>query len=207
MTCNEKSLHGPIVCPHCGITVQCIVMADYTPTWNRRSIIYLVRCLNCDNPFATYQDEFAAEEKIIRYPNSCKRIFDSEIASLSERFCNIYNQALFADTNGCLDIAGMGYRKALEVLIKDYLIHFKKEDPETIKNMSLSNCIQNKIDNPNLKTTASRSAWLGNDYAHYTTKFIDIDKDINDLKRYIDATLHWISLELITYEAGQLEKR
>lgn len=41
----------------------------------------------------------------------------------------------------------MGYRKALEFLVKDYAIFLNQEDEDKIKNASLSSCINNYIDN------------------------------------------------------------
>jgi hypothetical protein len=49
-----------------------------------------------------------------------------------------------------------------------------------------------------LKTTASRATWLGNDETHYVRKWED--KDLNDLKKLIDLTVHWVSAEILTGE-------
>lgn len=50
---------------------------------------------------------------------SCKE-FDSEIQEISPSFVKIYNQALAAEELNLSEIAGMGYRKSLEFLIKDF---------------------------------------------------------------------------------------
>ena len=52
---------------------------------------------------------------------------------------------------------------------------------------------------------ASRSAWLGNDQTHYVQRFED--KDINDMKNFIKASVYWISMELITEEALSIKKQ
>lgn len=130
--------------------------------------------------------------------------FDSALAGLSPKFVKIYNQALEAETSGLDEIAGIGYRKSLEFLIKDYLIHKSPDDAETIKKMELGNCIANKVSNENIKTVASRSAWLGNDQTHYVQRFED--RDIEDMKKFIKATVYWISMELITEDALGMKK-
>ena len=45
---------------------------------------------------------------------------------------------------------------------------------------------------------ASRATWLGNDETHYIKKWPD--KDLSDLKKLIDLTLHWISADILTRE-------
>lgn len=139
-------------------------------------------------------------------PNRFKEAeFDPRIKTLSSQFVKIYNQALAAESFGLDEIAGIGYRKALEFLIKDFLIHEKPDDAETIKKMELGNCIANKVSNEKLKIVASRSAWLGNDQTHYVQRFEG--KDISDMKNFIKASVYWISMESITEEALSIEKQ
>ena len=61
------------------------------------------------------------------------------------------------------------------------------------------------MSNERLKTVASRSTWLGNDQTHYTQRFEN--RDISDLKKFIDATVYWVSMELITEEALSITKQ
>lgn len=44
-----------------------------------------------------------------------------------------------------------------------------------------------------------RAAWIGNDFSHYERRLSDLD--LSDLKRFINATIAWIELELTTAEA------
>ncbi len=41
-----------------------------------------------------------------------------------------------------------------------------------------------------------RAVWLGNDQTHYLRKWED--KDLADLKRLIQLTLHWIEMDELT---------
>lgn len=50
--------------------------------------------------------------------------FSQEIKDLSPNFVKIYHQAEQAENTGLSDICGLGYRKALEFLVKDYAIAF-----------------------------------------------------------------------------------
>ena len=63
--------------------------------------------------------------------------FSDRISSLSPKFVEIYNQAEKAEQWGLSEICGMGYRKALEFLVKDFAILMSPESEETIKTKQL----------------------------------------------------------------------
>ncbi len=132
-----------------------------------------------------------------------QKTFDQSINKLSPQFIKIYNQALAAETSGLDEIAGLGYRKSLEFLIKDFAIKRNPDDSEKIKVLQLSPCINTYIDSPNIKTLAIKSTWIGNDEAHYIRK--QENRDINDMKRFISATVYFISMILITEDAESME--
>lgn len=52
------------------------------------------------------------------------------------------------------------------------------------------------VPNLQVKTTAKRATWLGNDETHYVRKWAD--KDLSDLKLLLDLTIHWIAAEILT---------
>lgn len=136
-------------------------------------------------------------------PNYYKEeTFEEVLATLSPQFVKIYNQSLAAESSNLDEIAGIGYRKALEFLIKDFAIHITPDDEEKIKSMKLSGCIKNYISDPIIKTLAERSVWLGNDETHYVRKHTSLD--IDDMKRFIKATVYFISMNLIAEEAASI---
>jgi len=122
--------------------------------------------------------------------------FPNDIQTISPLFCKTYNQSHTAEINGLDQIAGPGYRKSLEFLIKDFLINYKfKADTEgagKVRAMFLGKCIADLIDEDRIKQCASRAAWLGNDETHYTRKWEE--KDIADLKALVNMTVNWIDL-------------
>lgn len=131
------------------------------------------------------------------------RVFSEIIKEISSDFGVIYNQALKAEDDGLNQICGPGYRKALEFVIKDYLISKETDEPkiETIKNELLGNCIASRIKDANIKEVAKRAAWLGNDETHYIRKWEE--KDLQDLKKLIDLTVHWMEAEALTAQLIQ----
>lgn len=139
-------------------------------------------------------------------PNMFKeKIFDEKIKNLSEQFTKVYNQALSAETMQLDEIAGLGYRKATEFLVKDFVIHNHPDKKDDIKKFAISKCIKTYIENNDIKLLAERIAWLGNDEAHYVRKHTD--RDITDMKTFIKALLHYINMELIMEDASTMPHR
>lgn len=164
----------------------------------------LFRCTrrDCQNLFiASYRENPSSSR--FEFLNSTPkkflpRNFSETILELSLQFTEIYNEASSAETNGLMKICGVGYRKALEFLIKDYLIKIHPEKEQEIKSKFLGKCITEYIPNENIKAIAKRATWLGNDETHYIR--IWEGKDLEDLKKLIDLTLHWIEMEQLTQE-------
>ncbi|MCA1021787.1 DUF4145 domain-containing protein [Halobacillus litoralis] len=119
--------------------------------------------------------------------------FTDEIAEVSENFIEIYNEAFFAEQNNLTLISGIGYRKAVEFLVKDYLVFLNRENETEILARPLGQCI-NTLENKDIKEIAKRATWLGNDEAHYQRKWED--KDVEDLKKLIEVTSYFISMDV-----------
>lgn len=131
------------------------------------------------------------------FPNSFEQHATSkEVQGVSPTFSAIYNQALEAESIGLSEIAGMGFRKALEFLIKDYCISKEPTKADSIKNTLLGPCINNFVFEANIKACAERATWLGNDETHYTRQWVN--HDIEDLKRLVRLTENWIANEVAT---------
>lgn len=122
--------------------------------------------------------------------------FSDEINEISPRFKIIFNEAFFAEQNALFEICGVGYRKSLEILLKDYLIGLFPDNQATIRKDSISSCIKHYVEDVRLKSTSNRAIWLGNDHTHYEKKWEH--KDLNDLKTLIKLTVNWIESEILT---------
>jgi hypothetical protein len=123
-------------------------------------------------------------------------IFAAEIQEVSPTFVDIYNQTVSAEAANLDQLTGIGLRKALEFLVKDYAASQKPEDENKIKEEWLGRCIDNYIDDPKIKQCAQRAVWLANDETHYIRKWED--KDITDLKLLIKLTVNWVENSLLT---------
>lgn len=128
--------------------------------------------------------------------------FEAVVSAVSPAFIEIYNQSKAAEEYGLDHIAGMGYRKALEFLIKDFAIRSDPEKEEKIKSETLGACIKKYIDDKYVKQTAKATSWIGNDETHYQR--LNEDKDISDLKRYLDSCLFFIMAIMNTAESESM---
>ena len=220
ITCNMESYndayfsYDPVSsCPLCKISLSPVYVASVLNSSSLASVINF--CTGCNEVFITrYQIAsdpelysssicYEAHSLLSSEPNRfTPEVFDSAIENLSPQFVKIYNQALAAETSDLDEIAGIGYRKALEFLVKDFAIHLHPEDEESIKKAPLAQCIKDYIDSPQSTTLAERSAWLGNDEAHYIRKHED--RSIADLKNFILAIVYFISIILITEDASSI---
>ena len=202
----------PNECPLCHRAIQPVELntTPYKSNDNQTMLAVTYLCKACSRPFITYHSLYKDTKTgglygklIIIGPSQFQRmIFEPKIIRLSPSFDEIYNQAYAAETTGLDQIAGMGYRKALEFLVKDYCIRFHPDEAESIIVMQLSPIIKKYIDDPRIKTLAERTAWLGNDETHYVRKHTD--RDINDLKDLIKATVYYIGIALIAEDADTI---
>lgn len=118
------------------------------------------------------------------------------VRALSPVFVETYSQALQADAFGLGQLTGIGLRKALEFLVKDFACLQHPKETEAIKGKLLGQCINEYVSDPQVKQVAKRAAWLGNDETHYVRKWED--RDISDLKTLIRLCINGIDSVLLT---------
>lgn len=196
-----------IVCPYCQTSMIPDLLYGSISTKSGMNIFCRCTNHNCEKTFICM---FGAKERLpngndafafvsIKQDMSLRsEQFSEVIMNISPNFANIYNQAYAAQQMNLNEICGVGYRKALEFLIKDYVMSFitDEEAKEQIKRKNLGTCIKDDISAINIKEVAKRAVWLGNDETHYVRKWED--KDIHNLIETIKLTIHWIETEEAT---------
>lgn len=228
----EVTINEPSTCPRCKkaikpIHLNSVLTYDYDEL-NDNYSSYLeayedfevtgimdshLFCNSCNKSFlAEYIIDIICESENFTYTSGTPiklspltldvKEFEPSIESLSPNFVKIYNQALAAESSGLDEIAGLGYRKSLEFLVKDFSIRENPDNEEDIKKLFLSQCINKYINNPQIKTLVERSTWIGNDEAHYIRK--QNDRDVDDMKAFIKATVYFIGMVLITEDAESM---
>lgn len=213
ITNNERICYETVnKCPICNSSIAPVEKSNFFNS-DSKMYFFMFECPACSKGFITHYN-YTNERKIknnisynmLKLVNSYPKVpelhqFDENIKKLSSNFCEIFNQAYVAEQMNLNEIAGIGYRKALEFLIKDYCIDKNKEQEENIKKEPLSQVITNYILSDKIRNLAKASIWIGNDETHYVRKYED--KDIKDLKRFISATVAYITYELIADSAQE----
>lgn len=205
----------PDSCPQCHRSITpSFVQGFVDGKLYEAQLIYYCPSDKCHKIFIAYGDVIGNRRRVYIKRSAPITHKDPEfhevILTISPSFVEIFKQANAAESQGLDKISGPGYRKALEFLVKDYLLgRLQKPDSEDeailtaynveinkIKTMQLGSCIKDKINNERIKEISKRAAWLGNDQVHYQIKWEE--KDISDLKKTIDLTVNWIIHENLT---------
>lgn len=130
-----------------------------------------------------------------------------EVKEVSPSFSEIYRQSIQAESAGLDQMVGTGLRKAVEFLIRDFLIAHPPEklSEEQIAEIPLTNLIEHHIDDARIRDMALRAWWLGSDDTHYVRRYED--HDIDDLKAVIRTLMNWVENYLLTmHYSGQIGK-
>lgn len=200
----------PEYCPHCGknISPEKIYVSDSEDSYSSEDARFVVtfRCSRsaCKKYFAV-EYIFTSPSKLCSiakysYRPPIKVKLPENIEKVSPVFVEIYSQATVAESEALNQIAGVGYRKAAEFLIKDYAISKNKDDEEKIKAIMLGQVIAEYLnDFPKIQALAKSVAWIGNDETHYVRRHDD--KDIQDLKKFILSAAQFIAADYDADEA------
>ncbi len=158
-------------------------------------------CPHCHNIFIVYYTmkfdiyKTAVETKQFIYPYTKKDIIlQQEVFDISPKFYDIFNQCLIAKKNGLFHLYGMGFRKAIEQLVTDFIIHENPDDKERILEKNLHKRIDNYIKESDLKTKLLACKWLGNNETHYDN--CNSKEDLEFLEILIDDIIQHINREL-----------
>ena len=206
-TIKTQVTRVPDECPCCHHGIEAIpILAVWFPEIQHDRIEAVYRCprARCNHLFIAYYVSTSKDNtKLFNFdgvtPYKCRlRVFDKRILDVSPEFVRIWNEAARAESEKLMTLCGVGYRKALEFLIKDYLIANDQSKRQPVTISPLGRCISEHVTDQRVKECAKRAAWLGNDETHYYRKWED--KDVHDLKELIELTLHWILAELRTRE-------
>ncbi len=210
-TSENAKLQGiPDKCPRCDVHVQPkFYLATRTVAGSMGTGQAIFRCTNqnCQELFiASYlRTNLIDGSRHTYFLESVSPVaaianeFPEAVAKISPMFVTVFNQAIHAEAQGLDQLVGIGLRKALEFLIKDYATEKNNDDFEKINEIrqkQLGPCIDTFVEDANIKQCAKRAAWLGNDETHVVRKWES--RDIGDLKTLIQLTVNWIQNEYLT---------
>lgn len=199
------------ICPFC--TKFSIQTVEYLVVSLEDSISILFTCGLCNRCnfgiFKTVSSEIEQTEnfsldhihhieQINAFPFSTCPLEDLNNLSFDlNEFQSIWTQSKNAKEIGLDEIAGMGFRKALDCLVRAYACSKNPDSTSKINNPSqnLGGVIGNYISNEDIKSLAKASSYLGNDHAHIFKKFPE--NDVDDLVNLIESLLGLIKSENI----------
>lgn len=196
---NNFSIEIPDICPHCHVANQPLDYGDIFDDSSR--LLFTIWKCNaniCGKIFiAEHKVEDISEILINRFlvGTSKSPIWPKPILDLKDsksesdeptKFIKTYLQSLQAEAMGLDEIAGMGYRKSIEYLVKDWAIFKNPEDKEKILGLWMSQIISSYFDG-DVKEILDRATWLGNDQSHYKKLFEEYN--IEHLKELIDLVM------------------
>lgn len=201
---QHKEIVEPNICPHCHVTNtphhKWIIQTRDTD--NVDCYISTWQCSNakCNKVLVAQHKLSGANFQFTRFLNGLpkgpdwpKPILELKSGKLNKEgqavqsnFIKTYLQSLEAENYGLDELAGMGYRKAIEYLVKDWAIHNNPDDREKIEKSWLGAAIKGYFEG-DLKEILERATWLGNDQAHYNRLFEEFDIEV--LKELIDLIM------------------
>lgn len=205
MKLGNDNIEEPNICPHCHVVNEPEFRhMEYTHSLDdNKQIITLWRCTHskCNRIFPIlYEHIGGSEYEFVRFldglpkgPNWPEPILNLKSENnedlekdIQSRFIETYLQSLTAENEGLDEIAGMGFRKAVEYLVKDWAIQSNPEDAEKINGLWLGAVIEEYYEG-DLKGILERATWLGNDQSHYNKLFEEYDIDV--LKELINLIM------------------
>jgi hypothetical protein len=163
----------PIKCSHC-------------------ELLY-IGCYSCDESYDPESPGWSAPEFFATVPRTIPPTLASPtLMKIAPSFSKIYDETSAAELAGLTELLGAGYRRALEFLVKQYLIFMNPGKTETYENAALRSCIKDHIDDETIKELADKAASVGNDFTHLVYYG---NHDIEDLKGLIALVRRWIELK------------
>lgn len=184
-----------IECPYCHS-----IMTPVYHFVHGRDLFAMCSNSDCGHHFVLTKNAVGQFKVALPNARPAHKSFSDIINDVSPSFIEIYNQAFCAEQLSLDQICGAGYRRALEFLIKDYLMSEMTDEGQKmrVKEKPLGDCIKNDVDNSRIRSVAERAAWLGNDETHYVRKWED--EDVSTLKQLINLAVHWIEDDVATKE-------
>jgi hypothetical protein len=185
----------PDKCPRCHTHQQPKLLSwQYMPGENLVEGVF--RCVNaaCEKVFiAEYHREPTLGMHILGHlsPYAVKPpTIARAVVVVSPMFVEILTQVETAREFRLDQLEGVGLRKALEFLIKDYATLLQPDKDAEIRKEYLGKVIEEYIEDNTVKQLAARATWLGNDETHYERRWET--KDLNDLRALVRLTVNAI---------------
>lgn len=200
---NKNNYKVPKACPHCNSIAYSQYIGHTRINCDSHVYEFVIFKKNCCNRefLCIYQQTI--EENFQRNSEyellyCIPEIIDTDripscIPNIAPRFLDLYNQSISALNNNLNDLAIMGFRSSLELLIKEYAINFLNEAESDVAKQKLTEANRNYFTSINLADLSNYIRVIGNDIVHFERKYQPADPE--DLRYCIRLILNKIELE------------
>lgn len=192
----------PLTCPYCGKAVELSEKSSTSIVYNGKKELFLktlyLKC--CDKNLAAlyaYESDGAHYkiDLIFTYPTTSEVHLPESLLQISPDFVKLYKDSTFAYEHNLNSLAAMGFRKSLEVLIKDYAINVLKKPKDEVIKKKLIDAISDYMPMEELIKTADVVRILGNDHTHYYQKYSQYDIEV--LIKYLGIFIQLIETKYL----------
>jgi hypothetical protein len=188
----------PDACPVCHRHSEMeFVRGDVIDKGAGAQTIFRCAYVGCRQFFFCYYGPVPAPALIaVRPIKPAASTFSDAVEAISPTFIQVFREADEAAQNGLSQIAGPGYRKSFEFLIKDYAKALAPTKGVEIESKFSGVVVNEYIADARIQAVAKRCLWLGNDETHYLKKWTS--HDLTDLVALIKLVAHWIDIEQLS---------
>lgn len=199
-TAFSATVKKPMLCPICGAYVEGIRSESkhFSEIGNANMGFVKYRCPHCKKAYiVAYEYDAQAKATTFRgfFPTMTEVLESELLIKLSPGFENYFNQATRSEKAGDLELAAIGFRTALECLVKDYAITELHKDREEVVQKKLFGAIGEYLGERDLIAAADVVRILGNDYTHYERKYPEHDFAL--LKSYLQIFMKLVETKLM----------
>ena len=189
---------APDECPICHRHSELGILAsDITNQGASVQVVYRCAYQGCHSFFIGYYGPKGQSALLSVKPiKPLTSQFPDAVTKISPTFVSVFAEAEEAAQLGLSQIAGPGYRKAFEFLIKDYAKSLAPDKASEIEKKFSGAVVTEYIADARIQAVAKRCLWLGNDETHYLRKWTS--HDINDLVTLIKLAANWIEIEYLS---------
>lgn len=194
---EEKNINLPEKCPYCGKDYKTNFLGSLpnsTYGINCAGTYFEGQaCIFCNKIIIlqkTINPSYTGNQINFIYPSKAFVNLSKEIKEEFPLMTDIFTQALEAKAQNLNHLVGAGLRKALEVLITDYLVKFQNENKEDLLKLTLHKRIEKLDSSLYAKPCAMLAKNIGNDEIHYE-KLLDFD--IDELQKNLETLCSFMS--------------
>ncbi|MCJ0918688.1 hypothetical protein [Mammaliicoccus sciuri] len=181
------NINLPEKCPYCELTQSPKYINTSGIERSNRKFSIILECNKCKQHFIqSYEMNNTTSHRLGRVVSIADRInpvyeydnddLSSEIISCSSDFIKIHSQLKKAEKHNLEDLLKLGYRKAIEQLVWDYLINFEGKNANSLQKKSFPDRIK-LLNLPESDWLSDLISWVGNDGAHPYQRHEDLSNE------------------------------